>query len=123
MNLAGAIITLLGSIVILIAAIGLLRMPDTYTRIQVSTKATTLGTIMSMIGLLLVVPEWWGKLVLLTLFIMITNPVSSHVLARAAHYIKIPFTNSTVVDKLKLSSETQKVEVDDSNASIDEPKN
>ena len=35
------------------------------------------------------------------MFIVITNPVSSHVLARAAHFVKIPMTKKTVVDKLK----------------------
>ena len=110
MELAGAIITLIGSFVLLIASIGLLRMPDVYNRLQVGTKATTLGTILSLIGLALIIPGWSGKLILLIFFIMMTNPVSSHVLARAAYFIKIPFTDRTIVDKLKVSDKALKVE-------------
>lgn len=103
MELVGAIITLLGAFVLLIASIGLIRMPDVYNRLQVGTKASTLGTILSLIGLVFIMPGWSGKLILLIFFIMMTNPVSSHILARAAYFIKIPFTNRTVVDKLKVS--------------------
>jgi multicomponent Na+:H+ antiporter subunit G len=110
MEIAGAIITLMGSFVLLIASVGLVRMPDVYNRLQVGTKATTLGTIMSLIGLAFIVPGWTGKLVLLIIFIMMTNPVSSHVLARAAYFIKIPFTSRTVVDKLKLSKKAIRIQ-------------
>jgi multicomponent Na+:H+ antiporter subunit G len=112
MELAGAIITLMGAFVLLIASIGLVRMPDVYNRLQVGTKATTLGTILSLIGLAFIMPSWSGKLILLIFFIMMTNPVSSHVLARAAYFIKIPFTKRTVVDKLKVSKTVLKVETE-----------
>jgi multicomponent Na+:H+ antiporter subunit G len=112
MELLGAIITLIGSFVLLIASIGLFRMPDVFNRLQVGTKATTLGTILSLIGLAFVVPGYTGKLVLLILFIMITNPVSSHVLARAAYHCKARMTRRTVIDQLKLSKNVLKVEVE-----------
>ena len=110
MEIIGAIITLMGSFVLLIASVGLVRMPDVYNRLQVGTKATTLGTILSLIGLAIVTPGWSAKLILLIIFIMMTNPVSSHVLARAAYFIKIPFTGRTVVDKLKVSEKALRVE-------------
>ena len=110
MEFLGAIITLIGSFVLLVASIGIVRMPDVYNRLQAGTKASTLGTILSLVGLAFVVPGWSAKLILLIIFIMMTNPVSSHVLARAAYFIKIPFTNRTIVDKLKISEKTLKVE-------------
>jgi len=112
MELIGAIITLMGALVLLVASIGLIRMPDVYNRLQVGTKASTLGTILSLFGLVLVNPTWSGKLILLIFFVMMTNPVSSHVLARAAYFIKIPFTSRTVVDKLKVSDKALKVKAD-----------
>lgn len=112
MELAGAIITLMGALVLLVASIGLIRMPDVYNRLQVGTKASTLGTILSLFGLVLVNPTWSGKLILLIFFVMMTNPVSSHVLARAAYFIKIPFTSRTVVNKLKVSDKALKVKAD-----------
>ncbi|OYT13144.1 MAG: cation:proton antiporter [Bacteroidetes bacterium 4572_114] len=110
MEIIGAIITLFGSFVLLVASIGLVRMPDVYNRLQVGTKATTLGTILSLVGLAFVVPGWTAKLILLIIFIMMTNPVSSHVLARVAYFIKIPFTSRTVTDKLKLSDKALRIE-------------
>lgn len=108
-EIIGAIIVLLGSIFLFLGALGLVRMPDLYNRIQAGTKASTLGTFLSLIGLLFIMPEWWGKLILLTIFILITNPVSSHVLARAAHYIKIPLTDKSVTDLLNKEETTYKV--------------
>ena len=69
--------------------LGVLRMPDAYNRIQTGTKATTLGTILVLIGLAFLHPGWALKLVILIFFVMLTNPVSSHALARAVHAIGI----------------------------------
>ena len=102
MDILGAIIILAGSIFLLLASVGLYRMPDVYNRIQVGTKATTLGTILSYLGIIFVHPDWAAKAILLIFFVMMTNPVSSHILARAAHHIKIKITSRTVVDKLKI---------------------
>jgi multicomponent Na+:H+ antiporter subunit G len=112
MELFGAIITLIGSFVLLIASIGLVRMPDIYNRLQVGTKASTLGTILVLLGVAFILPGWAPKLVLLIIFVMVTNPVSSHVLARAAYFIKIPLTEKTVVDKLKVNKKALKVKLE-----------
>ncbi len=97
-EIIGAILVLIGSIFLFLGALGLVRMPDVYNRIQAGTKASTLGTFLTLFGLVLVTPAWWGKLILLIVFILITNPVSSHVLARAAYCIKTPLFKKTVVD-------------------------
>jgi multicomponent Na+:H+ antiporter subunit G len=99
--IVGAIITLAGAIFLVLGSIGLLRMPDSYTRIQAGTKASTLGSILSLLGLGLVHPDWLGKILLLILFVLVTNPVSSHIIARAAYFINVPLAENTVVDKLK----------------------
>jgi multicomponent Na+:H+ antiporter subunit G len=76
-------------------------MPDTYNRIQTGTKATTLGTIMILVGLAFLHPSWTWKLIILIFFVMLTNPVSSHALARAVHAIGIRETTTTVIDRLE----------------------
>lgn len=101
MNIIGAIITLIGSLFLLLGSIGLIRMPDVFTRIQAGTKASTLGTLLSLLGLGIIYLDMAGKIFLLIVFIMITNPVSSHLLARAAHYIGVKKADVTVVDKLE----------------------
>lgn len=108
LEITGAALVLLGAIVLLIAAIGLLRMPDSYNRIQVGTKASTAGVALIMIGFALIVPTWFGKLFTIVLFVMLTNPISSHVLMRAAHRTGHPLTSGTVVDALKEDEENEK---------------
>jgi multicomponent Na+:H+ antiporter subunit G len=99
-EIIGAFITLLGSIFILLGSIGMVRMPDFYNRIQAGTKASTLGTMLSLFGIGLIHLDWGGKIVILILFVLMTNPLSSHVIARAAHYTKVNISGKTVVDKL-----------------------
>ena len=81
----GFIFLFLGAISFLISAIGLLRMPDIYTRMHVATKTTTMGTILVIIGAICIEPTWTLKLLLLAVFILLTNPISSSVIARASH--------------------------------------
>jgi multicomponent Na+:H+ antiporter subunit G len=99
-DIAGNLLLILGSFFLFSAGLGVLRMPDTYNRIQTGTKATTLGTILILIGLAFLHPAWTFKLIILIFFVMLTNPVSSHALARASHSIGIHETESTVVDQL-----------------------
>ncbi len=107
LKLIGEIFLLMGSFSLLTAAVGLLRMPDVYNRVQTGTKASTLGAIMSFIGIALMTSDnwvevnWIGRIIVLLVFILLTNPVSSHVLMRAAYAIKIPLSKLTSVDKLK----------------------
>ncbi len=81
----GFIFLFFGAISFLISTIGLLRMPDIYTRMHVATKTTTLGTLFIIIGAMCIEPSWALKLLLLAIFILLTNPLSSSVIARASH--------------------------------------
>ena len=99
-DILGNLLLLTGSLFLFSAGLGVLRMPDTYNRIQTGTKATTLGTIMILVGLAFLHPSWTLKLIILIFFVMLTNPVSSHALARAAHTIGTRETETTVIDQL-----------------------
>ena len=107
LKLIGAIITLIGSIFIFLGSLGLLRMPDFYTRIQAGTKASTLGTMLSILGIGIINYEWAGKIIILIVFVFMTNPISSHVIARAAYCTKIGLSSKTVVDKLEKVNESK----------------
>lgn len=104
-EIIGNILLICGSIFLFSAGLGVLRMPDTYNRIQTGTKATTLGTILLLIGIAFLHPAWAFKLVILIFFVMLTNPVSSHALARASHAIGIHETETTLVDQLGQATE------------------
>jgi multicomponent Na+:H+ antiporter subunit G len=99
-DVIGNLFLIIGSLFLFSAGLGVLRMPDTYNRIQTGTKATTLGTIMILAGLAFLHPAWTLKLIILIFFVMLTNPVSSHALARASHAIGIHETETTVIDAL-----------------------
>ncbi|HOK60598.1 monovalent cation/H(+) antiporter subunit G [Tenuifilum sp.] len=99
-ELIGASVTLVGSIFIFLGGLGIVRMPDLFNRIQAGTKASTLGTILSLIGLAIVNPAWIWKLLVIMFFVLITNPVSSNVISRAAHFRGTKMTDKTVADLL-----------------------
>lgn len=85
-EIIGSLIVLSGSFFLFTASLGLLRMPDFFNRIQAGTKASTLGSLLILIGVAVIHPAWWGKLLLIFIFIVITNPVSSHCIGRAGYH-------------------------------------
>ena len=71
-----SLIVLVGAVFLVLAAVGVLRMPDPYNRIQAGTKASTLGVVLALAGLGIYEPAWLPKLLVIALFVLITNPVS-----------------------------------------------
>ncbi|MDI7861623.1 monovalent cation/H(+) antiporter subunit G [Rhizobiaceae bacterium n13] len=100
-ELIGSLFVLAGAFFLFSAGLGLLRMPDAYTRIQAGTKASTLGNILVLVGLGVYHPDWAFKLLVVAYFVLMTNPLSSHALSRAAHAIGTPMAPSTFTDALK----------------------
>jgi multicomponent Na+:H+ antiporter subunit G len=100
LKMAGALVTFVGSLFLFLGAVGIVRMPDLYNRMQAGTKATTLGTILTLLGIGIYHPSWLGRMLLLVVFVAITNPISSHALARAAHFIGVPLAKGSVCDTL-----------------------
>jgi len=86
MSVIGNILLVLGAVFLAIGGLGVFRMPDVFNRVQAGTKATTLGAFSLLLGVGFLNPSWFLKLALIIVFIAITNPVGSSVLARAAHH-------------------------------------
>ena len=103
-EIIGAVVTLIGSMFLFLGALGLVRMPDVYNRIQTGTKATTLGAMLSLVGIGIMHLDWYGKIIVLIVFVLVSNPISSHVLAGAAHHIGIPLSKRSVIDKMSKKS-------------------
>jgi multicomponent Na+:H+ antiporter subunit G len=86
--LEGAVIALVagGVFFALVAAVGLIRLPDLYTRAHAASKADTLGAGLALAAVAVVIGPQVStvKTVLLLLFIFITNPTAAHAIARAA---------------------------------------
>jgi multicomponent Na+:H+ antiporter subunit G len=82
----GDIFLLIGALFCFLGALGLIRMPDVYNRIQTSTKAVTLGTLSILIGVGFIHLEWWPKLLAIAFLLLLTNPVGSSTIARALYH-------------------------------------
>ncbi|MDC3413307.1 monovalent cation/H(+) antiporter subunit G [Aquibacillus sp. 3ASR75-11] len=89
MNIIVIFFLLTGTFFIFSTSIGLLRFPDIYTRLHASTKAATLGVAGILIGSFLFLYAEHGivsgKLLLGIAFMLLTAPVSGHMISRAAH--------------------------------------
>ena len=101
-----AVIWIAGSLFALLAAIGVLRMPDVFTRMQASTKAATLGLGCLLIGGALQLGDFGSVIRLLSIgaFILLTTPVSALVIARAAYLAEVPLWDGTVLDERSVAA-------------------
>ena len=99
MELLGIIITGIGVLFLLLGNFGILRLPDVYNRIQAGTKCTTFGTFFTIIGIGIIQPEWFWKCLLIAIFVLVTNPISSHAIARASRKSGVPLCDRSIVDQ------------------------
>lgn len=90
-DVLGGVLLLAGSLAVIAGGIGVLRLPDVYTRLHGAAITDTLGALLVLSGL--AVHAGWSlvtvKLAMILLFLWLTTPVASHALARAAMARKI----------------------------------
>ncbi|KQW31200.1 cation:proton antiporter [Rhizobium sp. Root274] len=100
--LAIAALIVIGALFSLVAAIGLVRFPDVYTRMHSASKAGTVGS-----GLLLLAVgihsgdlATFGRAMAGIVFFILTAPVAAHLLARAAHKAGYKLSDVSVRDDM-----------------------
>ena len=113
-----AVVWLAGSAFSLLAAVGVLRMPDVFTRMQASTKASTLGLACLLIGAAMQFGDFASfiRVASIGAFILLTTPVSGHVIARASYFAGVPLWEGTVLDERqdgKTATENNKADLGD----------
>jgi multicomponent Na+:H+ antiporter subunit G len=98
---------IVGSAFAFLAALGVVRMPDVFTRMQASTKASTLGLGCLLLGSALQLADLASiiRLVSIGAFIFLTTPVSAHVIARASYKAHVPLWDGTVLDERRTAHE------------------
>jgi len=98
---------LVGATFALLASIGVLRMPDVFTRMQTSTKASTLGLGCLLIGTAAQMSDTASimRAASIGAFVMLTSPVATHVIARAAYLTDVPLWAGTIVDEKREAME------------------
>ena len=97
------ILATFGAIFVLLAGVGILRMPDTYLRMAVTTKAATLG-----VGLILVAAAVFfndlsttTRVLAIIVFILLTAPVGAHLIGRASYIVGNKLWEHSVMDDLE----------------------
>ncbi|MGI0105420.1 monovalent cation/H(+) antiporter subunit G [Salinimicrobium sp. WS361] len=97
------IIATLGTLFVLLAGVGILRMPDTYLRMAVTTKAATLG-----IGLILLAAAVYfndlsttTRVLAVIIFILLTAPVGAHLIGKASYIKGNKLWEKTIMDDLE----------------------
>ncbi|MBZ4420001.1 monovalent cation/H(+) antiporter subunit G [Myxococcus sp. RHSTA-1-4] len=92
-----------GAAFMAIAALGIVRMPDLFTRMQAATKTGTAGAGCILLGTALFFAEAQvaAKAALVIAFLFLTAPVAAHMLARAGYLVGIPLAPQTHPDELK----------------------
>lgn len=102
-TIIASVLMLIGAAFMLLAAVGMVRLPDLFIRMQAATKAAVLGSSC----MLLSVAVHFGDLgvtsrCLATIsFICLTAPVAAHMIARAAYFVGAPLWEGTLIDELR----------------------
>ncbi|GHE20709.1 monovalent cation/H(+) antiporter subunit G [Halomonas urumqiensis] len=97
------IFILSGAIFMLLAALGILRLPDLLTRMHATTKAAALGVILIMLAVALHFAQVGvvARAFAIIVFILMTAPVAAHVLGRAGYFVGSKLWSGTVKDELR----------------------
>lgn len=97
------ILSTLGAIFILVASIGIFRLPDFYTRLSITIKAATLGIGCILAAAAIHFSEFsiTTKVFAIIFFLFITSPVAAFLIARTAYISGVRLWNKSVVDELK----------------------
>ncbi len=98
-----ASLLLIGSLFMLLASVGVLRMPDVYMRLATSTKASTLGVacILTAVAVHFAQIGVGTRAIAAVVFIFLTAPIAAHMIGRAAYVVGVPMWNRAVVDELR----------------------
>ncbi|MDP4527499.1 monovalent cation/H(+) antiporter subunit G [Alkalimonas delamerensis] len=101
-DILAAFFVLAGSFFMLVASLGVFRMPDLLTRMHATTKSGVLGAGLIMCGVMLFFLD--SGVVLRALAVMafttLTSPIAAHAIGRAGYFIGVPLWDKTVKDEL-----------------------
>jgi multicomponent Na+:H+ antiporter subunit G len=102
-ELISALLLVIGTLLLLLAGIGVVRLPDTFLRMSATSKASSLGTGCILLAVAVSAAEIGitVRAVAAILFIFLTAPVASHMIGRAAYKLGVPLWKGTVADDLK----------------------
>ena len=102
-ELLTAFFVLLGSFLMLLAGVGIIRMPDLLTRMHATSKAGALGVGLMACGFAIFFQEASVvvRALAVVVFVIMTAPVAAHVLARAGYFVGVKLWEGTIKDVIK----------------------
>ncbi|TDH38822.1 monovalent cation/H(+) antiporter subunit G [Pseudohoeflea suaedae] len=97
-----AAFVLIGSFFALVASIGLLRLPDLYSRMHAASKAGTMGSGLLLIALAVHAADAgvFARALAGVVFFLLTAPISAHLLAKAAYSVGYRLGPNAVRDEM-----------------------
>lgn len=105
-DLLVAIPLVLGTFLIVVTCVGLLRFPDVYCRMHAAGKAGTLGVCFLIVAaMVFFAPEGMSTPIrgaFAIVFQFLTTPAATHLLSRAVYVAEYPVTERTVIDELQV---------------------
>ncbi|RFB15381.1 Na+/H+ antiporter subunit G [Bacillus sp. HNG] len=104
LEVIAAISILVGTIFSFFSAVGLIRLPDLYSRAHAASKSSTMGVLFTLVGtfLFFIMEGTFSiRLFLGIFFVFLTAPVAAHVIVRSAYRSKVPLAPQSVQDDLK----------------------
>lgn len=101
-NYISGFLIVIGAAFALVAAIGVIRLPDIYSRMHAASKAGTVGSGAMLIALAVVSddPATTLRALAAVAFVMLTAPVSAHLLAKAAYAVGYKLWSKSVLDEM-----------------------
>lgn len=98
-----AILIIAGSLFMLVAAIGIVKLQDVYMRMHAITKASSLSIVLFIVAMVVYMPglNTIAGGVAIILFIIATAPVASHMIARVSQILGIPMAKGEVMNEMK----------------------
>lgn len=98
--IAVSLLVVWGALFVGLAGIGIVRMPDLYSRLHAASKAATLGVAFLAIAVVFHFNDWsiGFRAIAFGLVLFVTAPISAHLIARAAFVVRTELAESVVDD-------------------------
>ncbi len=100
-----SILILIGCLFIFLAALGVYRFPDLFSRLHAASKAASFGLSCLVLGVIFYLKDFRVTVegVIVIFFTYLTLPIASHLIARASYFLRTPCWKATVIDELETS--------------------
>jgi multicomponent Na+:H+ antiporter subunit G len=91
LQIIAIIAILIGTFFSFVGVLGYIRLPDVYSRMHATGKVGVFGVLFLLVAAIVALPGIWGRSLVLILLLMVTGPVTTHILSGVAMRLNLPF--------------------------------